>query len=349
MQRHDLKHIHTVRKRLSDGREVTYHYHRRTKKRIVGAPGSNQFLQSYLDAEKLERPIGEQALGDLIQRYRRSKDYTTKADSTRRSYDNYLAHLDEIWGGMPLDVLDDRSVRAGIKEERDRIAERSTRGADLFVAVLSIVLSNAVDDGLLERNNAKSIGKLYKRNRSENIWPEAMIVRFKHVASPELQLALRLALDTGQRQGDLLTLPWSAFDGRTISLRQSKTGSWVEVPCTKALLAALGATQRRSTVILTNSRGKPWTADGFRTSWRKATKLAGIEGLTFNDLRGTSVTRLAEAGCTVPEIASITGHTLKSVNTILQTYLARTSGQASAAIEKLDDHRRRRTAQEQKL
>ena len=34
---------------------------------------------------------------------------------------------------------------------------------------------------------------------------------------------------------------------------------------------------------------------------------AGIVGLTFNDLRGTAVTRLALAGATEPEIAAITG------------------------------------------
>lgn len=40
--------------------------------------------------------------------------------------------------------------------------------------------------------------------------------------------------------------------------------------------------------------------------------------LRFNDLRGTAVTLLAEAGATVPQIASITGHTLESVTRILE-------------------------------
>lgn len=349
MRRIEFKHVQTVRKRLADGSEATYRYNRRTKKQIFGEPGTDEFLKSYLDSKETERAIGQQSLCDLIQRYKRSRDYATKAASTRRSYDQYLAHINDIWGAMPIGVLDDRSVRGGIKEERDRLAERSERGADYFVQVLSIVLSNAVDDGLLERNNAKSIGKVYRRNRSENVWPDAAIVRFEQVASPELRFALRLALDTGQRQGDLLGLSWSAYSGGAVSLRQSKTGVWVEVPCTAELRAALDAAPRRSTSILTNSRGKPWTSDGFRTSWGKASKAAGIEGLTFNDLRGTAVTRLAEAGCTIPQIASITGHTLKSANSILETYHARTSGQASAAIEKLDEHRRRRTAREQKL
>lgn len=50
-------------------------------------------------------------------------------------------------------------------------------------------------------------------------------------------------------------------------------------------------------------------SDGFRTSSGKAK--IGIVGLTLNDLRGTSVKRLALAGCTEAEIAAITGHNLR--------------------------------------
>jgi hypothetical protein len=45
---------------------------------------------------------------------------------------------------------------------------------------------------------------------------------------------------------------------------------------------------------------------------------------------------LAEAGCTIPEIAAITGHSLKTVTHILETYLSRTRALADAAIVKLD-------------
>ncbi|SEM02487.1 hypothetical protein SAMN04515666_106506 [Bosea lupini] len=46
---------------------------------------------------------------------------------------------------------------------------------------------------------------------------------------------------------------------------------------------------------------------------------------------------LAEAGCTVPEIASITGHSLKTVNTILEKYLSRTRALAEAAMAKFEN------------
>ena len=51
---------------------------------------------------------------------------------------------------------------------------------------------------------------------------------------------------------------------------------------------------------------------------------ASAAGLTFHDLRGTAVTRLAISGCTPAEIATITGHSLGDVATILDRhYLSR--------------------------
>src|SRR5262249_6277602 len=148
-----------------------------------------------------------------------------------------------------------------------------------------------------------------------------------------LHLPLLLALWTGQRQGDLLRLPWSAYDGTHIRLRQSKGGRPVVIKVGAPLKAALDRTAKRSTIILTTSDGKPWTPDGFRASWGKACRRAGIVGVTFHDLRGTSVTRLAIAGCTEAEIATITGHSLRSVRAILDThYLARDPALGDSAI-----------------
>jgi integrase len=89
--------------------------------------------------------------------------------------------------------------------------------------------------------------------------------------------------------------------------------------------------------MLTNSEGKPWTSDGFRASWGKACKAAGVVGVTFHDLRGTAVTRLALVGCTEAQIAAITGHSLRDVCSILDAnYLHRDPALADAAITKLE-------------
>lgn len=199
------------------------------------------------------------------------------------------------------------------------------------------ILSWSLNRGLIGNNPCERGGRLYNSGRSEEIWTDADEAAFLHSAPSHLHLPLLLALWTGQRQGDLLRLPWSAYDGSHIRLRQSKGGKRVVIPVGAPLKAALDAMSKRSTIILINSEGTPWTSDGFRASWGKAAKRAGIAGLTFHDLRGTAVTRLAIAGCTEPEIATITGHSLRDERSILDAhYLHRDPALAESAIRKLE-------------
>ena len=58
------------------------------------------------------------------------------------------------------------------------------------------------------------------------------------------------------------------------------------------------------------SDGTPRTRDALKQAWRDTYAKSKLTAdLHFHDLRGAAVTMLAEAGCTVPEIATITGHT----------------------------------------
>lgn len=147
---------------------------------------------------------------------------------------------------------------------------------------------------------------------------------------------------TGQRQGDLLRLPWSAYDGPHISLRRSTRGRKVIIPVGAPLKVALDKAKAAKVgpIVLTSTDKRPWTEDGFRSSWRKACTKAGIDGLTFHDLRGTAVTRLGIAGATEIEIATITGLSLKSVRAILdEHYLNRDPALAESAMAKLEGHK----------
>ncbi|MGZ5867844.1 MAG: integrase, partial [Xanthobacteraceae bacterium] len=90
-------------------------------------------------------------------------------------------------------------------------------------------------------------------------------------------------------------------------------------------------------LILTSTDHRPWTPDGFRSSWGKACAKAGVNHVTFNDLRGTAVTRLALVGCSEAEIATITGHKLGDVRAILDAhYLSRDPALGESAIAKLE-------------
>jgi integrase len=165
--------------------------------------------------------------------------------------------------------------------------------------------------GLITANPFQNGGRLYGGSRADKIWSHDDEALFIARAPKHLHLPLILGLRTGQQQGDLLRLTWSAYAGSHIRLRQSKTGARVVIKVGSPPKAVLDATPRQSPLILLNSDNKPWTSSGFRSSWRNACAAAGIVGVTFNNLRGTAVIRLAIAECTVPESATITGHSLR--------------------------------------
>jgi integrase len=337
-----LKGIHSVRWRLANGEIATYHYAWRGGPRLTGQPGTLQFVQSYNDALASRRHPVQGKLFTLIAEFRVSSEYLSLSDSTKRAYSAYLGMIETEFGDMPIEALSDPEVRGEFKRWRDGMRDRP-RKADYAWATLARVLSVAHDRGRISLNPCQRGGRLYEADRLEKIWTEDDIARFLAIATPSLAMAAILALWTGQRQGDLLRLPWSAYDGKHLRLRQSKTGRSVTIPVAKHLKLILDGADRVSTQVLTNAYGRPWTSDGFRTSWGKACIKAALRNdLHFHDLRGSAVVRLAIAGATVPEIATFTGHSLKDVEAILDKhYLGRDVRLAENAVRKLERKERR--------
>lgn len=327
--------------RLADGTVKTYYFHRASKTRLPDDPASAEFKRLLdrlnRETEDAKTRVPEKTLSTLIRDYCNSPDWTTLAESTRTIGRYDLKAVEAEFGDMPLAAIEERGARSLFLEWRDELARTQPRAADAKLSRLARVLAFGVDREHLLVNPLASFKRVYQSNRAEIIWLPHHIEAFNAVAHPSLQVALVLALHTGQRKSDLLALTWRQYDGRAITLTQSKTGVRVYIPCTGALKATLDALPREAVQILTNVRGRPWTVTGFDSVWERAYARSGLtEDLHFHDLRGTAVTMLAEAGCTVPEIATITGHTLESVNKILERYLNRTKELAHSAIAKLE-------------
>lgn len=331
-----LKGVHRVKRKLANGETKVHFYAWRGGPAIQAKPGSPEFVREYHDAHASLRQPRAGTFMTIIAQYKAAPEFTGLAASTRRAYLAYIKLIEDEFGDLPVAALADRRVRGEFKTWRDSFAE-TPRKADYAWTTLARVMSFAKDRGIIAINPCERGGRLYVADRKDKIWAEQDIAAVLAVASSEIQLALILALWSGQRQGDLLRLPWSAYESPYIRLRQSKGGRRVAMPAGAPLRTLLDATNRRGPLILTNTLGRPWTSDGFRTSWGKACERAGVDGLTFHDLRGTAVVRLAIAGASVPQIAAVTGHSLKDVEAILDAhYLGRDIQLAEAAVLKLE-------------
>jgi integrase len=332
-----LRGINSRRKVLADGSVKTYYWAWKGGPPLRGEPGSVEFIASFNEAaaRKVMPPTG--TLLSILQGFQSSDDFRGLAERTRADYVKHVKAIEKEFGDFPLAALTDRRTRGVFMAWRDKLALASRRQADYGWVVLARVLSWALNRGLIGANPCEKGGRLYRGSRADKIWTVDDEAAFLRGAPAHLHLPLLLALWTGQRQGDLLRLPWSAYDGAHIRLRQSKTGARVVIPVGAPLKAALDSARKHGPIILTSTDKRPWTPDGFRASWRKACAKAGVVGVTFNDLRGTAVTRLALAQCTEPEIATITGHSLRDVRSILDAhYLHRDPALAASAIRKLE-------------
>lgn len=332
--------VHEVKKRLASGEVRIYRYAWRGGPAIVGEPGSPEFLAA-LAAAKAEAPKHHKGtLQEVFNAYQASADFSGLADATRDGYKRRIPAIEVEFGDMPIRALEDKRARGDFLEWRDRLALKSPREADYHMAILALMLAWGVDRGKIAANPAARPGRVYRPDRTDAIWTDADVQAFLAKAGPQLRLPFLLALWTGQRRADVLKMPWGAYDGATIRLAQSKGRRRLVIPVATDLRAVLDATKRKATVMCVTSRGTRWTGDGFSASFRKACEAAGIEGLTFHDLRGTAVTRLAIAGCTDPEIATITGHSLKTVKEMLDRhYMSRDITMAESAVAKLEKHR----------
>ena len=333
-----LKGINYRRKVLADGTVKTYYWAWKGGPPLRGEPGTPEFVASYNEAaaRKVIPPTG--VLLSILQGYQASDDFRGLAERTRADYVKHIKAIEKKFGDFPLSAMIDRRTRGIFMAWRDTLALASRRQADYAWVVLARTLSWALNRGLVAANPCEKGGRLYRGSRADKIWTLDDEAAFLNSAPAHLHVPLLLALWTGQRQGDLLRLPWSAYDGTRIRLRQSKTGARVVIPVGAPLRAALDSSTKHGPLILVSTDKRPWTADGFRASWGKACAKAGIVGVTFNDLRGTAVTRLALAECTEAEIATITGHSLRDVRTILDShYLHRDPALAESAIRKLEN------------
>jgi integrase len=276
------------------------------------------------------------SIGALIEAHRRSPEWLALAHNTRRKCEIYLRPLEPAWDS-PVAVLRRRFAL----HLRDHIAEaRGPAAANAFVSSVSRLLSWAVEREMLEINPLARVKRL--PGGHFRAWTEAEYVRALPALPEPLRRAAILARHTGQRHGDLIAMRWSQFDGRSLRLVQRKTGAPLVVPATDTLRAELESWRSGPVApmpertILVTPRGLPWRHEHLCASFTAA--VAQIDpafaGLGLHGLRKLAASSLAEAGCSVHEIAAITGHSTLGM-VALYTRSADQKRLAEAAMKRL--------------
>ena len=274
--------------------------------RICKEKGEDHVLWQFM-LDKAEPSGPATFMNDVFDRYE-VEVLPSLAPRTQKDYRKHLKKLREVFGALRPQDIKPRDVGALL------IYGRGAAQSVKLVAVLSAVFSKAVGRWyIVDHNPCAKIEKPKKGKRDRYVSDEEYQALY-NIAGDRLQIAMDLALLTGQRQGDLLSLTWDQVHtpkGKReewgIRFKQGKTGKKIMVAIDEPLEEVLKRAKMlvpqlpRRYVLRTGPRawvndpgGKKYTSDGFRAVWQRAMRRAIRTGalktrFTFHDLRAKNI------------------------------------------------------------
>lgn len=230
-------------------------------------------------------------LGHVFDRYER-EIVPTKARKTQEQYRHALGLLRLAFGAMQPDHLTPPDIYAYL-DRRPAVAGNREK------AVLSAVYSRAIEWGAATANPCRLVRRNTEKPRDRVVTPEE-ITAVEALASPVQRVAMRLALLTGLRLGDLLALQWADWREDGLHVRTHKTGTRLIFARSPDLVAVLDEARAlfdgiRAHILCTRG-GHRVTESGWHSMWQRLmtkTVASGIERFHFHDLRSVAASHHA--------------------------------------------------------
>ena len=325
-----------IQKRIGKDGAVSY----RTQVRLKGFPPDTASFARITDA----KTWAQKTEADM----RAGRHFgASKRHTFSELADEYLPHAKDkvrleywrsIFGADTLDTL----TPARISKQRDKLLSEETNrfikpetgeiaadakrerrkrtGATVnrYLAGLSATLGYAVKTlQWIERNPCERIEKPAESKGRVRFLSDdersALLAQCK--AHPDLYLAVVLALSTGARQAEIMTLRYGQIDfaRQVIILAKTKNGETRALPLVSTAFSLLK--ERAKVRNINDDRVFPPTKFAkksecldLRQPWEKAIKAAGITDFHWHDLRHTAASYLAMSGVSLVEISKILGH-----------------------------------------
>jgi integrase len=327
-------------KRYSDRHGKLRHYFRRTGcpgTELPGEPGSTGFMAAYkaaLDGAPALKAAREApgSIGALAAAYYSGTEYQQLARVTQATYRNIIERIRADHGAKPLAMLQHEHVRRIVAAKAATPA-----AANALLKMLRILMQFAVAEGMRRDDPTKGVKRVRSQSEGFTTWTEADITAFESrwPLGTRERLALALLLYTGQRgRSDVARMGPQHVRGTSIAVQQHKTKTRLLIPIHPKLRAAIDACPSGHLTFITGANGKPYTSGSFGNWFADAVRAAGLSGLAAHGLRKAAARRLAEAGCTPHQIASVTGH--RSLREIEHyTRAADQAGAAETAMQKI--------------
>ena len=258
-------------------------------------------------------------LADLIDRYK-AEVLSEKPQIKRRDQDRHLKWWKEELGAYtladvtPAIIAEKRSLLA--KGTTNRKRRRSHGTVNRYLTSLGHAFSMAVREWeWLETNPMRRVRKLKEPRGRVRILSDkerdSLLTACRKDEDRRLYPLVVLALSTGARRGELVSLRWADVNLKngTAVLHNTKNDERRSLPLTGHALEEmkqLGRVRRLDTdYVFANAGGDPLFP---RKAWERAVKEAKLKDFRYHDLRHSAASYLAMSGATLAEIAEVLGH-----------------------------------------
>lgn len=318
-----------IEKRTNKDGSFTY----RARVRIKGHPSISESFSSLTLAKKWKRDTEsaieqgrfqfssqekKHTLAELVDRYIESV-LPTKPKNAR----NVKQHL--LWWKQELGHCLLSEIKSShIAQKRDELLSqdtffkkpRSSTTVIRYIASLSHAFSIAVKEwGWMDENPICKInkpklpqGRIRFLNELEK---NRLLEACKQSNSSCLYPIVVLALSTGMRKGEILTLTWDDIDldREAILLQTTKNGERRLIPLTGLSLQLIKRVNAdRNSFLVFPSPNNPTQPLDIRSAWERALRKADIFNFKFHDLRHTAASYLAMNNASLIEIGALLGH-----------------------------------------
>jgi hypothetical protein len=205
------------------------------------------------------------SMSALIASFYQSARFKALRPSTATVYRNILERFRAEHGHKSVIGLQPKHVHALVDCVKGPHARKR------LLNLLSLLMKHAIRTGLRPDNPTRDVEAEPPKSEGRLTWTEEEIAQFRafYPLGTVPRLVLELALNTGQRRGDLVRMERKHIRAGKIHITQAKTGTGVAVPIREELRAALACPPCRAFgPFLQTEKGAPRSANGLGNDFR---------------------------------------------------------------------------------
>lgn len=293
---------------------IDYYAGGKRKREMVGT--SKGLAETVLQKRKVE--IAENKFLDINREQKiKLEDFATqyldlhcksnhKPGSLRRDI-NAIRTINKFFGGKYMHEITHLDIE---KFKAERIKNVTPATVNRSIALLKSMYNRAIEWDKAKDNPVLKV-KLFKENNKRVRYLEREeITKLLAECNEHLKPIVIVALNTGMRKGEILSLKWHDVDFRRgiIYLLNSKNSEKRELPINDQVKTVLIKVRKHpgSPYIFCKANGQPY--GDIKKSFLTAISKSGIINFHFHDLRHTFASQLVMSGVDLNTVRELMGH-----------------------------------------